>query len=177
LLEATKFSNETGDHPQSIATLRRRLSEANALAKKAKAVGDIANYKNWFDRSVQIAEKLANYEAAKLQAILTTPSPPEHQVTEITFRVFERERRPLQIEATATPVADTAPAAEAKVIDADPVKLDREEKPTAPQAAPTAPPPPENVYGTSNARVSMFDPCYGNSAFRLIGPFGSRHRN
>jgi hypothetical protein len=181
-LAAAKL-DESAERPSAASTLHRLLAEYNALAETAKAAHDAAAYKAWSAAAERIATSLLQFEVPKLAAVMTPPRPEPDKVTEFVLRIFERPRVPLkQIEATAIADNAAAPAAEAKVVDADaaaaepikqPDKPDKETA-TAPQAAASSPPSDINAYPIGSGRPlgqhPLFNPHWG-------APFGSRHRH
>jgi hypothetical protein len=153
LLQAA-FANERrneGDDQQTdpIAMMRGQLVEFGRLAATAKQAGDMNSYKYWTKRVGEVCRDLTPYLAPKLQAVMTsTPTPDK---VDFFLNVFERERKPFQIEAKPI-AADPTPTPE-EVIEAAPEPEAKPEEPktTEPEAPPTppSPPPPDQAPGPS----------------------------
>jgi hypothetical protein len=124
----------------SLDVLRRRLQEFDNLATAAR-IGNDVTYSKWAKLSVEVAKELINFEVPRLSATATlhaTPLPAGH-ATKFPLRVFDSQRKPVDLNLELTAISD-APAASAAV------------GAGAPDAAPAAAQPAsENVNAGSDA--------------------------
>jgi hypothetical protein len=188
LLAATP---EGGEPPLStIEAMREALTEARQLAKTARAAGDAANHKYWFDRVAQIARDLAPYECPKLQAVMQVPpSDGTARVTRFPLLIFDSQRKPLDLElkpdnaaapAPSPEPVESKPAADAEVVAGEVLPPSEEaSKPDAPQSAEAKPdePEPDAAAREAEAKVVWRRSQQWTALFGGVRqPCGSRHR-
>jgi hypothetical protein len=177
LLAAAKLDKTDAESATAVSTLRRLLSEYIRLSEIAKAAHDAAAYRSWSAAAERVAQSLLPHEVPRLQAVMTTTPDTGDRVTDFVLRIFENERKPLQIEAQAADVTASDDAVTSPERSADAAAIAPE--PAKPQAYPEPPPPspPENprapLMSFCTERKSLFE----HPSLRPFAPFGSRHRH
>jgi hypothetical protein len=85
---------------------------------------------------------LANFETPKLGAVMVQPAP-DSPVTRFPLKIFDAQRREVNLEFTASPAPAPAPSAEAKPVDGvlAPEAAKPAEAPKPPETKPDEPTP------------------------------------